>query len=82
MNAIIQAAQHGVSTKGATLYCTHQPCSVCARMLINAGIVRIVFTGDYPDDFARALLDEAGIELVRIAGVGEAEKSASEVLAR
>ncbi|MCX6375280.1 MAG: deaminase, partial [Armatimonadetes bacterium] len=79
MNAIIQAAQHGVSTKGATLYSTHQPCSVCARMLINAGIVKIVYTGAYPDDFARSLLEEAGIELVRIAGV---EKSASEVLAR
>lgn len=82
MNAIIQAAQHGVSTKGATLYSTHQPCSVCARMLINAGIVKIVYTGAYPDDFARSLLEEAGIELVRVAGVGQGEKSASEVLAR
>lgn len=66
MNAIIQAAQHGVSTKGSTLYCTHQPCSVCARMCINAGIIRIVYTGDYPDDFAMSLLQEAGIEMVRI----------------
>lgn len=65
MNAIIQAAQHGVSTKGATLYCTHQPCSVCARMLINAGICRVVYIGDYPDDFTRELLGEAGVELVR-----------------
>lgn len=68
MNAIIQAAQHGVSTKGATLYCTHQPCSVCARMLINAGITRIVYTGPYPDDFSMELLREAGIEIVRIDG--------------
>ncbi|MDI6826921.1 MAG: cytidine/deoxycytidylate deaminase family protein [Armatimonadota bacterium] len=65
MNAIIQAAQHGVSTKGATLYCTHQPCSVCARMLVNAGIVRVVYIGDYPDPFAMEILDEAGIELTR-----------------
>ncbi len=68
MNAIIQAAQHGVSTKGATLYCTHQPCSVCARMLINAGITRVVYTGGYPDDFSMELLQEAGIETVRITG--------------
>jgi dCMP deaminase len=65
MNAIIQAAQHGVSTKGASLYCTHQPCSVCARMLINAGIGRVVYIGDYPDDLAMDLLNEAGIEMVR-----------------
>jgi len=66
MNAIIQAAQHGISTKGATLYCTHQPCSMCARMLINAGIVRVVYVGDYPDDFAMSLLSEAEIELVLV----------------
>jgi len=65
MNAIIQAAQHGVSTKGATLYCTHQPCSVCARMLINAGVRRVVYIGEYPDDFTQQILREAGIELVR-----------------
>lgn len=64
MNAIIQAAQHGVSTKGATLYCTNQPCSVCSRMLINAGITRVVYTGPYPDEFALSLLKEARIELV------------------
>ncbi len=66
MNAIIQAAQHGVSTRGSTLYCTHQPCSVCARMIINAGITRIVYTGDYPDNFAMDLLNEAEIEMVRL----------------
>ncbi|HET6456952.1 MAG TPA: cytidine/deoxycytidylate deaminase family protein [Armatimonadota bacterium] len=69
MNAIIQAAQHGVSTKGATLYCTHQPCSVCARMLINAGIVRLVYVGDYPDEFAMSLLQESGMEVVRMPAV-------------
>jgi len=82
MNAIIQAAQHGVCTKGATLYCTHQPCSVCARMLINAGIERIVFTGDYPDEFAMSLLQEAGIELVRFPKPTETKSETSEVLIR
>ena len=69
MNAIIQGAQHGVSTKGATLYCTHQPCSVCARMLINAGIVRLVYVGDYPDEFSMSLLQESGMEVVRMPAV-------------
>jgi len=82
MNAIIQAAQHGVSTKGASLYCTNQPCSVCARMLINAGIVKIVYKGDYPDEFAKGLLEEAGIEVVRVPKSGRAGKSKAEVLAR
>lgn len=66
MNAIIQAAQCGVSTSGATLYCTHQPCSVCARMLINAGIVRVVYAGDYPDRFSLTMLKEAKIEMCRL----------------
>lgn len=66
MNAVIQAAQHGVSTKGATLYCTHQPCSLCARLLISAGIARIVYVGDYPDEFAMEMLEEADIEVSRI----------------
>jgi dCMP deaminase len=47
-NAIIQAALHGVSIEGATLYCTHQPCSLCAKMLKNAKIKRIVYTESYP----------------------------------
>ena len=71
MNAIIQAAQHGVSTKGATLYCTNQPCSVCARMLINAGIVKVVYVGEYPDEFAMALFEEAKIELIRLPKANE-----------
>ena len=64
-NAIIQAAKLGVSIDGATLYCTHQPCSVCAKMIINAGIVRVVYREGYPDDFARRLLSEAGVALER-----------------
>ena len=64
-NAIIQAAKLGVSIDGATLYCTHQPCSVCAKMIINAGIVRVVYREGYPDDFARQMLSEAGVILER-----------------
>ena len=62
-NAIIQAALHGVSIKGATLYCTNQPCSICAKMIINAGIKRVVYAGNYPDDIAIGFLKEAGVEL-------------------
>jgi dCMP deaminase len=61
-NAIIQAAAFGVSTSGATLYCTHFPCVLCTKMLINAGITRLVLERDYPDDLSRLMLDEAGIE--------------------
>lgn len=62
-NVIIQAALYGVSTKGSTLYCTHKPCILCVKMLINAGIVRIVYENPYPDPLAEALLAEAGIEV-------------------
>ena len=62
-NAIIQAALHGVSTDGATIYVTHQPCLICAKMIINAGISRVVYGGDYPDDLARQFLEEAGVVL-------------------
>jgi dCMP deaminase len=64
-NAIIQAALHGVSTKGATLYVSASPCVICAKMLINAGVKRIVYEEEYPDELAFQLLKEAGIELVK-----------------
>ena len=60
-NAIIQAAKLGVSIDGATLYCTHQPCVICAKMIINAGISRVVYKEGYPDDFSLALFDEAEV---------------------
>ena len=62
-NAIIQAARMGVSIDGATLYCTLQPCVICAKMIINSGIVRIVYKSGYPDEFAMQLLHEAGVEI-------------------
>jgi len=65
-NAIIQGALHGVSTQGATAYVTHQPCLTCAKMLINAGIRRVVYAGDYPDEYSRLFLEEAGVALVRV----------------
>ena len=64
-NAIIQAARLGVSIDGATLYCTHQPCVVCAKMIVNAGITRVVYREGYPDDFAREMLAEGGVKLER-----------------
>lgn len=63
-SAIIQAALHGVSVAGANLYTTHQPCITCAKMIINAGICRVVAMETYPDDLARQFLRQAGIELV------------------
>ncbi|MGI6725183.1 MAG: deoxycytidylate deaminase [Christensenellales bacterium] len=62
-NAVVQAAKLGISIDGATLYCTHQPCSVCAKIIINAGIRRIVYAQGYPDPFALDLFSEAGVTL-------------------
>jgi dCMP deaminase len=61
-NVIIQAAVHGVSIKGATIYCTTAPCALCARMLVNAGINRYVCFIDYPNKEARLLFKEAKIK--------------------
>ena len=58
-NAVIQAAVHGVSVDGGTLYCTHQPCVVCTKILINAGIRRIVYANPYPDELAENMMKEA-----------------------
>jgi len=62
-NAIIQAALHGVSIAGATLYCTHQPCVLCAKILINAHVSRVVYNNPYPDTRALDFLREAGVEI-------------------
>lgn len=64
-NAIIQAALHGVSIKDSILYCTNQPCITCAKMIINSGIKKIIFTGDYPDELALQMLKEARIKLIK-----------------
>ncbi len=73
-NAIIQAAKLGVCIEGATLYCTHQPCSVCAKMIVNAGIKRVVYEQGYPDEFTHEIFGETGMLLEKMDP--EAEKSA------
>jgi dCMP deaminase len=61
-NVIIQAALHGISIKDSTIYCTHTPCVLCAKMLVNAQIKRFVSFGKYDDDEFLTLFKEAGIE--------------------
>jgi len=65
-NAIIQAAYHGVSVKEASLYCTNLPCSICAKMIINAGIRKIYYRAGYADSMSRDMLREAGVDLIKI----------------
>ncbi len=65
-NLIIQAAYHGISIAGAQLYCTNFPCSICAKMIINAGITKIMYLEGYPDELSQELLSEANIEAVKI----------------
>jgi dCMP deaminase len=72
-NAIIQAALHGVQTPGSTMYVTSFPCSLCVKMLINAGVVRVVYRGHYPDELAAQMLAEAGVEARRWDGGGGAD---------
>lgn len=62
-NTVIQAALHGKTTKGATLYCTINPCIICAKIIINSKIKKVVFEGDYPDSTGVNYLKEAGIEV-------------------
>lgn len=65
-NAIIQAAYHGVSIKGADLYCTNLPCIICAKMVINAGLMTIYYQAGYADNLSKDMLDEAGISLIKL----------------
>lgn len=67
-NAIVQSAKAGTSIDGATIYVSAQPCVICAKLLINSGIKRIVFEGEYPDELSKELLGESGIELVKYGG--------------
>ena len=61
-NVIIQAALHGITLSGATVYCTHTPCILCAKMLVNSKIKRFVTFGNYADDAFKKLFQEAGVE--------------------
>ena len=69
-NVIIQAAVHGINISGASLYCTTQPCVLCAKMLINCGIREIFYAESYPDELAATMLREAGIPMERLAVSG------------
>jgi dCMP deaminase len=66
-NALVQAAKHGVAIMEADLYVTHQPCVLCTKLLINAGIRRAVYTHSYPDQLAVIMAREAGLELIQFA---------------
>ena len=65
-NAIAQAAKLGVSVEGGTLYCTHQPCGICCKMIINSGIKRVVYKRGYPSEFSLQLFKEANVVVERI----------------
>ncbi len=65
-NAIVQSAKYGISVDAATVYCTDQPCLTCVKLLVNAGVKRLVFENAYADDLAMEMLDEAGITVERL----------------
>ncbi|ABR31605.1 deoxycytidylate deaminase [Thermosipho melanesiensis] len=68
-NALMQAAKFGISTNNSTMYITHKPCSVCARLIINAGIKRVVFINDYPDPLTDFLFKVSKIKIEKFGGV-------------
>ncbi len=70
-NAIIQAAFHGVAIKGADIYSTHLPCSICVKMILNAGLNTIFFLEGYPDDLASRLIEESGIIVRQLTVISE-----------
>lgn len=64
-NALLQAAKIGVSCEDSWIYVTCQPCNACAKMLVNAGVQRVIYEGDYPDEFSKEIFRECGIEVYR-----------------
>lgn len=67
-NALMQAAKFGIAVNGATIYVTHKPCSICARLIVNAGIKRVVYEKDYPDPLTDFFFKFTGVESVRFVG--------------
>ncbi|MBU2552091.1 MAG: cytidine/deoxycytidylate deaminase family protein [Proteobacteria bacterium] len=65
-NVIIQAARYGIPIVGSILYCTTEPCVICTKMLINAGVERIYFREGYPDELSGRMLAEAGIKAIKV----------------
>jgi len=63
-NAIVQAASHGVSIESGEIYCTNQPCIICAKMIINAGLKKVIIGNAYPDELATEMFAEAGLKVV------------------
>lgn len=66
INAIAQAAAAGTSTADSWLYCTHEPCVYCTKALINAGCRKVFYLHPYPDELARSIMSDSGVECVRI----------------
>ncbi|MFN2362795.1 MAG: cytidine/deoxycytidylate deaminase family protein [Halarsenatibacteraceae bacterium] len=64
-NLVAQAAIHGVKTEDSTVYCTHQPCIICTKILINAGVKKIYFKNSYSDEFAEKLLEQSNVEFIK-----------------
>jgi dCMP deaminase len=64
-NALLHAAKIGIPCEGATMYVTCQPCNNCAKMLINAGITRVIYEGDYPDEFSKELFRQSLMDVLR-----------------
>ncbi len=69
-NALLQAAMIGVPCQNATIYVTCQPCNTCAKMLVNAGVHRVIYEGDYPDDFSLEIFRDAKLEVLRYLPTG------------
>ena len=65
-NVIIQAAVHGISIQGAEIYCTHQPCLICTKMLVNCSVKTVYYSNAYPDPLAEELLQQAGVTVVQL----------------
>jgi dCMP deaminase len=63
-NALLQAARHGVAIEGADMYTSVQPCVLCTKMIINAGIKRVIYASPYPDPMALDMVEESGLELL------------------
>ena len=72
-NAIVQAAYHGVGIQGSTLYCTNHPCAICSKMIINAGIRRVVYEEGYADSLAAQMLKESGIKTEKLSRTSDVE---------
>lgn len=67
-NALIQAARFGIALEGATIYVTNQPCITCAKLIINSGIIKVVYNKPYPDEYAMEFFNEAKIEVIQYGG--------------